>query len=82
MHILPVKFIKIRYYGICANRNKNTKLKLCRKLTNVLNNPLYVKLTKTELLKKITKGKAFLCPECNKETLRLENFDKKVISTS
>lgn len=82
MHILPVKFIKIRYYGICANRNKNTKLKLCQKLTNILNNPLYVKLTKAELLKKITKGKAFLCPECNKETLRLENFDRKVLSTA
>ncbi|MGB4659509.1 MAG: transposase, partial [Mobilitalea sp.] len=27
MHILPTKFIKVRYYGICANRNKKTKLK-------------------------------------------------------
>ena len=41
MHVLPFKFVKIRYYGINANRNKKTKLKLGQKLTNILNNPLY-----------------------------------------
>ncbi|MDD3300934.1 MAG: IS91 family transposase [Bacteroidales bacterium] len=82
MHVLPSKFVKIRYYGINANRNKRTKLKLCQKLTNILNNPLYKKLTKTELLKKITNGKAFLCPVCNKETLKLENPNIRLMSTA
>jgi len=82
MHVLPTKFVKIRYYGICANRNKKTKLKLSQKLTNILNNPLYVKLTKEELLKKITQGKAFLCPVCNKETLKMEDLNRKILSTA
>ena len=33
MHILPKGFVKIRHYGLLANRNKKTKLELCRKLT-------------------------------------------------
>lgn len=82
MHILPARFIKIRYYGINANRNKKTKLKLSRKLTNILSNPLYKKLTKTELLKKITNGKAFLCPVCNKETLKMANPYVGLLSTA
>jgi hypothetical protein len=65
LHILPIGFMKIRYYGIWANRNKKTKLVLCQKLTHVLNNPLiYKKLSKRELLQKTTNGKAFLCPCC------------------
>lgn len=82
MHILPTRFVKIRYYGINANRNKSTKLKLAQKLTNILNNPMYKKLTKAELLNKITMGKAFLCPVCNKETLRLENQDRMILNTA
>lgn len=82
MHVLPNKFVKIRYYGINANRNKNTKLKLSQKLTNILNNTLYKKLTKTELLKKITNGKAFLCPVCNRERLKMEVQNKGLFSTA
>lgn len=82
MHVLPFKFVKIRYYGINANRNKKTKLKLGQKLTNILNNPLYKKLTKMELLKKITNGKAFLCPVCNKETLKLEDPNMRLQNTA
>lgn len=33
MHILPKGFAKIRHYGLLANRNRKTKLVLCRKLT-------------------------------------------------
>jgi hypothetical protein len=38
MHVLPKGFVKIRHYGILANRNKQTKLELCRKLTLI---PVY-----------------------------------------
>ncbi|MBT9176841.1 MAG: hypothetical protein DDT20_01163 [Firmicutes bacterium] len=34
MHVLPSRFVKVRYYGILATRNKKTKLALCRKLTS------------------------------------------------
>ncbi len=71
LHVLPAGFVKIRYYGVHANRNFKTKLKLCRKLTGTLNNPIYRKLTKIELLIKVTKGKAFLCPSCNNNALGL-----------
>jgi hypothetical protein len=33
MHVLPRGFVKIRHYGILANRNKKTKLARCKRLT-------------------------------------------------
>lgn len=33
MNVLPAGFVKLRHYGILGNRNKSTKLRLCRKLT-------------------------------------------------
>jgi len=76
LHVLPSGFVKIRYYGIIANRNKKTKLVLCQKLTDTLNNPAYRKLTKLELLMKVTNGKAFICPCCRNNSLkRLGNWN-------
>jgi hypothetical protein len=34
MHILPPGFMKIRNYGLLSNRNRNAKLKVCKRLTN------------------------------------------------
>ncbi len=65
IHILPDRFMKIRHYGILGNRNKTTKLKLCKQLTNtpMRQNPKE-KLTALQLLKKLT-GKDFsICPCC------------------
>ena len=36
LHILPDNFMKIRHYGILSNRNRKTKLKLCKKILGVL----------------------------------------------
>ncbi|MDR2569516.1 MAG: IS91 family transposase [Oscillospiraceae bacterium] len=33
MHVLPHRFMKIRHYGLLANRDKNKKLTLCKQLT-------------------------------------------------
>src|SRR5690606_18995300 len=33
MHVLPQGFVKIRHYGLLANRNRKNKLAICRKLT-------------------------------------------------
>lgn len=65
VHILPHGFMKIRHYGLLGNRNKNTKLKLCKKLTFTPDNPKpKEKLSPLQLLQKLT-GKDFsICPRC------------------
>ena len=71
MHILPKGFVKIRYYGILANRNKKTKLSLCRKLTNSpIYKPRFEGLTTTEILCILIGKDITLCPECKKGKLR------------
>ncbi len=35
MHTLPKNFVRIRYYGFLANRQRNENLELCRKLLGV-----------------------------------------------
>ena len=65
LHILPPHFMKIRYYGLLGNRNKNKKILRCKILTRT---KIYKKekLPTLELLKK-TLGKDFnLCPCCKK----------------
>lgn len=63
MHILPPYFMKIRHYGILGNRNKKTKLAICKKLTNTANIQ-HQELSTLEILKK-TLGVDFnLCPFC------------------
>ena len=72
LHILPPKFMKIRYYGILGNRNKKKKLLKCKILTRT---KIYIKkkLPTLELLKK-TLGKDFnLCPQCKKGHMLIPN---------
>ncbi len=35
LHVLPSRFVRIRHYGFLANRARQTKLKLCRRLLGV-----------------------------------------------
>lgn len=72
LHILPPKFMKIRYYGILGNRNKRKKLLKCKILTRT---KIYKKkkLPTLEILKQ-TLGKDFnLCPCCKKGHLLIPN---------
>ena len=72
LHILPPKFMKIRYYGILGNRNKKRKLLKCKILTRT---KIYKKkeLPTLEILKK-TLGKDFnLCPCCKKGHMLIPN---------
>lgn len=65
IHILPDRLMKIRHYGLLGNRNKSTKLKLCKKLTNTLISLIpEQKLSAMELIKKLTGRDFSLCPCC------------------
>lgn len=64
-HILPKGFIKIRYYGIMANRNKKTKLVLCRKLSKSKKyTAQYTGLKAPDVFGKIFKKDITICPCC------------------
>lgn len=67
MHILPRAFVKIRYYGVLSNRNKKTKLELCRYLTHTPDYiPKYKGMTKIEILNKVSGKDISKCPCCKK----------------
>lgn len=71
MHILPKGFVKIRHYGILANRNKKTKLALCRKLTcSPTYKPRFEGLSTIEILCILTGKDVTVCPVCQKGKMR------------
>lgn len=67
MHILPDRFVKIRHYGILSNRNRETKLKKCKRLVGVVFITISaIKLSSKELLLKLTGINLDACPCCSK----------------
>ncbi|MDD4549704.1 MAG: transposase [Syntrophomonadaceae bacterium] len=71
MHILPKGFVKIRHYGILANRNKKTKLSRCRMLTNSsVYKPKFEGLTTAEIISLLVGRDVTLCPACKKGRLQ------------
>jgi predicted Zn-ribbon and HTH transcriptional regulator len=66
MHILPLGFVKIRHYGIIANRSRKDSLELCKSLLKKLNRSLNQKSTPEEwkdILESMIK-KILLCSLC------------------
>lgn len=68
IHILPSGFMKIRHYGLLGNRNKTTKLTLCKHLTNT---PILFKkkISTLQLIQKITGRDFSKCPHCGSDKL-------------
>jgi len=70
MHVLPKGFVKIRYYGLLANRNKRTKLALCRRLTSSPTyRPKFEGLKLIEILCVLAGRDVTVCPVCGKGKL-------------
>lgn len=68
MHVLPPRFVKVRYYGILATRNKKTKLALCRKLTSsALHKPKFEGLSTLQVLTILLGRDVAKCPKCQKD---------------
>ncbi|MBW1976276.1 MAG: IS91 family transposase [Deltaproteobacteria bacterium] len=74
MHVLPKGFIKIRHYGILANRNKKTKHELCRKLTGSPTcTPRFEGLSTIEIICMLVGRDVTVCPECGNGKMQLTN---------
>ena len=75
MHILPDGFTKIRHYGILSNRNRKTKLALCKALLGVEVKQEGEQLEQEswqDLLARITGIDPRICPYCGKGKMRLK----------
>jgi len=70
MHVLPKGFVKIRHYGLLANRIKQAKLELSRKLTgSPACQAKFEGLTTPEILLVLIGKDVTLCPVCGKGKL-------------
>ena len=43
LHVLPFRFVKIRYFGFLSNRTRDKYVKLCRKIMGVIENIIKIK---------------------------------------
>ena len=68
LHILPHRFVRIRYYGLLSHRGRHTQLKQARGLLGVKAAPPTAKESSTwqERLQRLTGLDVQTCPQCRK----------------
>jgi hypothetical protein len=71
-HVLPSGFIKIRHYGILANRNRRVCIGRVRILLFIRPEPQPAPLAWYEILRALTGKDPFTCPYCKHGTLVLK----------
>jgi hypothetical protein len=65
LHILPDRFVKIRYYGLMSNKNRKKQLRLCKKLLGIQEKNLErmkAKETWEEMVFRLTGKDCTVCP--------------------
>ena len=65
LHSLPKRFVKIRYYGFLANRNRTKNLKTIRLLMGLATSDTKQNLPLEEMMQKLTGIDITICPCCN-----------------
>jgi len=75
IHILPAGFMKIRHYGLLGNRNRKTKILICKQLTNtaIL---LHDRLSTDALIMKVIGIDINRCPYCGSINIFRRNLSK------
>jgi len=69
LHVLTDGFVRIRYYGLLANRHRAEKLRLSRHLLNLTESPETHPLENqdwADLLQSLTGDDPLLCPQCRR----------------
>jgi len=69
LHVLPDGFVKIRYYGFMAHRNRKRSIALIRKLIDSDNKSEIRQETVAEMMLRVTGIDISLCPKCGKGKL-------------
>ena len=71
LHSLPSGFVRIRYYGFLANRNRRTNLKVIRKLLKLPSQLVKTQASLEEMVLQLTGIDITTCPCCNKGKMQL-----------
>jgi len=71
MHVLPPRFVRIRYYGILSHRNKKKMIKACREFFEIKPEKQHSKIIWQHLLLKITGNDITICSKCGKGNMIL-----------
>jgi hypothetical protein len=67
LHVLPPRYVRIRHFGLLANRRRKDNIALCRKLLGTSRTTVKeTKETWQERLLRITGIDVFTCPVCQK----------------
>jgi predicted Zn-ribbon and HTH transcriptional regulator len=65
LHVLPDSFVRIRHYGLLANRTKKEEMARCRRLLGEEGQPpAVVRKTNKELMLEVGGVDLSVCPEC------------------
>ena len=73
LHILPHRFVRIRYYGLFANRHRNRQLERCRVLLKAAPAPAFESEEREDwesVYRRVTGKDPTLCAECRHGHLR------------
>jgi hypothetical protein len=84
LHVLPKSFMKIRYFGFLAHRNKKQTIPLLRKLINPKAKlPEKIKETVVQMMLRLTGIDVTTCPECRKgRMIKIRALPKLYLNTS
>jgi len=71
LHVLPSGFMRIRHFGLLANRHRKQKLQRCRALLSQPPPPEPAQETVHAMVKRLTGLDLSVCPFCQKGTMRI-----------
>ncbi len=77
LHVLPKRFVKIRYYGLLCNRYRKQNLVFCRYLLKVYINEIdniSVEKSWQDILFRLTGKDLSICPECGGNMVSADDF--------
>jgi hypothetical protein len=77
LHILQSQFVKIRYYGILSNRNRQERLKICRRYLEVANNHQQLtakNISWQDLFQRLTGIDLRVCPVCGNGQMKTQEI--------
>ena len=74
LHVVPRRFVRIRYYGLLSHRNKKNAIEACREFFKILHKDEDVKLVWPDVYFNVTGKNVHSCPVCENGTLVLKEY--------